>query len=231
MKEQLIEQIEGLKAIKEESRNNKAMKISSLFHEVFDLKDVEYSNLNIGSERAEFSFNNEYSGQFTVLYYKTYGDDETKLEVSVPSSYSEDVSRLIQWGKIAKQIFEKGDEFLTKLEVLRNEYKAGIEVTNNMLYEAETKLKFIQNQENAVDLELTKTALRTVGHQFETGRWVQVGATDSVYTDYVRIEQTPGKKTYKVHYVNLGRPATYERVREVYINQLAQELINNSKNA
>ena len=230
MKEQLIEQIEGLKAIKEEARNNKAMKISSLFHEVFDLKDVEYSNLNIGSERAEFSFNNEYSGQFTVLYYETYGDGETKLEVSVPSFNGEDASRLIQWGKIAEQIELKGDEFLTKLKVLRNEYKAGIEVTNNMLYEAETRLKFIQNSENAVDLELTKTALRTVGCTFEN-RWVQVGAMDSVYTDSIRIEQTPGKKTYKVHYVNLGRPATYERVREIYINQLAQELVNNSKNA
>jgi hypothetical protein len=100
-----------------------------------------------------------------------------------------------------------------------------------MLYEAETRLKFIQNKENAVDLELTKTALRTVGHQFETGHWVQVGAMDSVYTDSIWIEQTPGKKTYKVHYVNLGRPATYERVREMYINKLAQELVNNSKNA
>ena len=146
MKEQLIEQIEGLKAIKEEARNNKAMKISSLFHEVFDLKDVEYSKLNVGSERAEFGFNNEYFGELTLQYYETYGDDEIKLGVSVPSFNGEDVSRLIQWGKIAEQIFEKGDEFLTKLKVLRNEYKAGIEVTNNMLYEAETKLKFIQNQ-------------------------------------------------------------------------------------
>jgi hypothetical protein len=230
MKEQLIEQIEGLEGIISAARDNKANKIHYLFNEVFDFSNVEYSQLNVSPERAEFYFNNERWGSFTAYFYELFGDGETKLEVNTPSFRGDNGSHLTQWGKIAEQIFAKGDEFLSKLKTIREEHKKGIEATYNMLGEARKKLEIINRKELEVDRELVKIALSTVGRTFELKRWIQVDAKNRVYTNNIRIEKTPGKKTYTVFYTSYDRQDSYSRVREMYINKLVNEIVNADRN-
>jgi hypothetical protein len=231
MKEQLIEQIEGLEGIISAARDNKANKIHYLFNEVFDFSNVEYSQLNVSPERAEFYFNNERWGSFTAHFYESFGDDETKLEVNTPSFSGDNGSRLTQWGKIAEQIFANGDEFLSKLKTIREEHKKGIEATYNMLGEARKKLEVINRKELEVDRELVKIALSTIGRTFESKRWVQVSAHSSINTNNIRIERTPGKKTYTIFYTAYyDRQESYSRVREMYINKLVNEIVNADRN-
>ncbi len=68
MKKQLIEQIDGLEQIIHQARQTKTNKIFDVFKETFDLSNVEYSNLNVSSERAEFYFNEDRWGSFTVYF-------------------------------------------------------------------------------------------------------------------------------------------------------------------
>jgi len=234
MKKQLIEQIDGLEQIIYQARQTKANKIFDVFKETFDLKDVEYSNLNVSSERAEFYFNEDRWGSFTVYFNEPWGGDgETKLEINTPSFNGTNASRLVQWGKIAEKIFEKGDEFLVKLAFVREEHKKGIEVVFAKLAEAKNKLKDIEDNEFKADFILTKTALETVGRTFENSRWIRVTAHNEITTKGVRIEKAPGKKTYNVHYLNWdGKEITYNRVRETYVDQLINKLVlEDRKNA
>ena len=234
MKKQLIEQIDGLEQIIYQARQTKANKIFDVFKETFDLKDVEYSNLTVGSERAEFYFNEDRWGSFTVYFNEPWGGDgETKLEINTPSFNGTNASRLVQWGKIAEKIFEKGDEFLVKLAFVREEHKKGIEVVFAKLAEAKNKLKDIEDNEFKADFILTKTALETVGRTFENSRWIRVTAHNEITTKGVRIEKAPGKKTYNVHYLNWdGKEITYNRVRETYVDQLINKLVlEDRKNA
>jgi len=233
MKKQLIEQIDGLEQIIYQARQTKANKIFDVFKETFDLKDVEYSNLNVSSERAEFYFNEDRWGSFTVHFNEPWGGSETKLEINTPSFNGTNASRLVQWGKIAEKIFEKGDEFLVKLAFVREEHKKGIEVVFAKLAEAKNKLKDIEDKEYKADFILTKTALETVGRTFENSRWIRVTAHNEITTKGVRIEKAPGKKTYNVHYLNWdGKEITYNRVRETYVDQLINKLVlEDRKNA
>jgi hypothetical protein len=233
MKKQLIEQIDGLEQIIHQARQTKTNKIFDVFKETFDLKDVEYSNLNVSSERAEFYFNEDRWGSFTVHFNEPWGGSETKLEINTPSFNGTNASRLIQWGKIAEKIFEKGDEFLVKLAFIREEHKKGIEVVFAKLAEAKNKLKDIEDKEYKADFILTKTALETVGRTFERGRWIQVGAQSSIHTNGVRIEKVKGAKTYNIHHINFNKQqVTYGRVREMYINKLITDLVfEDRKNA
>jgi len=233
MKKQLIEQIDGLEQIIYQARQTKANKIFDVFKETFDLKDVEYSNLNVSSERAEFYFNEDRWGSFTVHFNEPWGGSETKLEINTPSFNGTNASRLVQWGKIAEKIFEKGDEFLVKLAFVREEHKKGIEVVFAKLAEAKNKLKDIEDKEYKADYVLTKTALETVGRTFENSRWIRVTAHNEITTKGVRIEKVPGKKTYNVHYLNWdGKEITYNRVRETYVDQLINKLVlEDRKNA
>ena len=140
---------------------------------------------------------------------------------------------MVQWGKIAEKIFEKGDEFLVKLAFVREEHKKGIEVVFAKLAEAKNKLKDIEDKEYKADFILTKTALETVGRTFENSRWIRVTAHNEITTKGVRIEKAPGKKTYNVHYLNWdGKEITYNRVRETYVDQLINKLVlEDRKNA
>jgi hypothetical protein len=230
MKEQLIEQIEGLEGIISDARTNNTNKIFDVFLETFDLKDVEYSRLNVSSERAEFYFNEERWGSFTVYYYDPHGENKRHIEINTPSFNGKDSSRLIQWGKIAEKIFEKGDEFLVKLEVVKEEYKKGLEVVFTKLAEARNKLRDIEENEFKTDFKLTKTALETVGRTFEKNRWIQVDARNKIHTNNIRIEKTPGKKTYTVFYTSYDRPNSWSRVREMYIDQLVKDLVYTDRN-
>ncbi len=230
MKKQLIEQIDGLEQIIHQARQTKTNKIFDVFKETFDLKDVEYSNLNVSSERAEFYFNEDRWGSFTVHFNEPWGGSETKLEINTPSFNGTNASRLIQWGKIAEKIFEKGDEFLVKLAFVREEHKKGIEVVFAKLAEAKNKLKDIEDKEYKADFILTKTALETVGRTFENSRWIRVTAHNEITTKGVRIEKAPGKKTYNVHYLNWdGKEITYNRVRETYVDQLINKLVSEDR--
>jgi hypothetical protein len=230
MKEQLIEQIDGLENVIRQAKQNHTDKVYDVFKETFDLKDVEYSQLNISSERAEFYFNEERWGSFTVYFNDPYGEDKRHIEINTPSFNGKDSSRLIQWGKIAEKIFEKGDEFLVKLEVVKEEYKKGIEVVFTKLAEAKNKLMDIEQEEFNTDFKLTKTALETVGRTFEKNRWIQVDARNKIHTNNIRIEKTPGKKTYTVFYTSYDRPNSWNRVREMYIDQLVKDLVYTDRN-
>ncbi len=231
MKKQLIEQIDGLEQIIYQARQNHTNKVYDVFKETFDLKDIEYSNLNIGSERAEFYFNEDRWGSFTVYFNEPWGgDNETKLEINTPSFNGTNASRLVQWGKIAEKIFANGDEFLAKLSVVKEEFKKGIEVSYTMLAEAKNKLRDIEQEEFNTDFKLTKTALETVGRTFENNRWMQVDAKNNIVATDIRIEKTPGKKTYTVFYTSYGRPQSWNRVREMYVDKLIKELVYADRN-
>ena len=231
MKKQLIEQIDGLEQIIYQARQTKANKIFDVFQETFDLKDVEYSNLTVGSERAEFYFNEDRWGSFTVYFNEPWGGDgEIKLEISTPSFSGTNASRLVQWGKIAEKIFANGDEFLVKLNVVKEEFKKGLEVAFTKLAEAKNKLRDIEENEFKADYALTKIALETVGRTFETKRWMQVDARNSIHTNNIRIEKTPGKKTYTVFYTSYDRQNSWSRVREMYIDKLIKDLVYTDRN-
>jgi hypothetical protein len=230
MKEQLIEQIDGLENVIRQAKQNHTDKVYDVFKETFDLKDVEYSQLNVSSERAEFYFNEERWGSFTVYFNDPYGEDKRHIEINTPSFNGKDSSRLVQWGKIAEKIFEKGDEFLVKLGVVKEEFKKGLEVVFTKLAEARNKLRDIENDEFKIDFELTKTALETVGRTFEKNRWMQVDARNKIHTNDIRIEKTPGKKTYTVFYTSYDRPNSWNRVREMYIDQLVKDLVYTDRN-
>ena len=60
----------------------------------------------------------------------------------------------------------------------------------------------------------------TVGRVFEKPRWVQVNVKDSVWTESVRVEKTPGKKTYTLHYTYNTVEMKYYNVREQYVMYL-----------
>jgi len=230
MKKQLIEQIDGLEGIISAARQTKTNKILDVFKETFDLSNVEYSHLSAGSERVEFYFNEDRWGSFTVHFNEPWGGGETKLEINTPSFNGTNASRLVQWGKIAEKIFEKGDEFLVKLAFIREEHKKGIEVVFAKLAEAKNKLKDIEDKEYKADFILTKTALETVGRTFENSRWIRVTAHNEITTKGVRIEKAPGKKTYNVHYLNWdGKEITYNRVRETYVDQLISKLVSEDR--
>lgn len=230
MKKQLIEQIDGLEQIIYQARQTKTNKILDVFKETFDLSNVEYSHLSAGSERVEFYFNEDRWGSFTVHFNEPWGGSETKLEINTPSFNGTNASRLVQWGKIAEKIFEKGDEFLVKLAFVREEHKKGIEVVFAKLAEAKNKLKDIEDKEYKADYVLTKTALETVGRTFERDRWIQVGATNSIRTNGVRIEKVPGAKTYNIHHINFNKEqVTYGRVRGMYIDKLINELVSEDR--
>jgi hypothetical protein len=233
MKKQLIEQIDGLEEVIRQARQNHTSKVYDVFKETFDLKDIEYSNLNVGSERAEFYFNEERWGSFTVYFNDPYGGNERHIEINTPSFNGKDASRLVQWGKIAEKIFENGDEFLVKLNVVKEEFKKGIEVAFTKLAEARNKLRDIEDNEYKADYVLTKIALETVGRTFERDRWIQVGATSSIRTNGVRIEKVKGAKTYNIHHINFNKEqVVYGRVREMYIDKLISELVlEDRKNA
>lgn len=230
MKEQLIEQIDGLENVIRQAKQNHTDKVYDVFRETFDLKDVEYSQLNVSSERAEFYFNEERWGSFTVYFNDPYGGNERHIEINTPSFNGKDSSRLIQWGKIAEKIFEKGDEFLVKLEVVKEEFKKGIEVAFTKLAEAKNKLVDIEQEEFNTDFKLTKTALETVGRTFEKNRWIQVDARNNIHINNIRIEKTPGKKTYTVFYTSYDRPNSWNRVREIYIDKLVKDLVYTDRN-
>jgi hypothetical protein len=230
MKKQLIEQIDGLEEVIRQARQNHTSKVYDVFKETFDLKDIEYSNLNVGSERAEFYFNEERWGSFTVYFNDPYGGNERHIEINTPSFNGKDASRLVQWGKIAEKIFENGDEFLVKLNVVKEEFKKGIEVAFTKLAEAKNKLRDIEENELKADYALTKIALETVGRTFETKHWMQVDARNSIHTNNIRIEKTPGKKTYTVFYTAYDRPNSWNRVREMYIDKLIKELVYADRN-
>jgi hypothetical protein len=231
MKKQLIEQIDGLEQIIYQARQTKTNKILDVFKETFDLSNVEYSNLTVGSERAEFYFNEDRWGSFTVYFNEPWGGDgETKLEISTPSFSGTNASRLVQWGKIAEKIFANGDEFLVKLAFVREEHKKGIEVVFAKLAEAKNKLKDIEDKEYKADFILTKTALETVGRTFERDRWIQVGAQNQIRTNSVRIEKVKGAKTYNIHHINFNKQqVVYGRVREMYVDKLINELVSEDR--
>jgi hypothetical protein len=230
MKKQLIEQIDGLEQIIYQARQTKTNKILDVFKETFDLSNVEYSHLSAGSERVEFYFNEDRWGSFTVHFNEPWGGSETKLEINTPSFNGTNASRLVQWGKIAEKIFEKGDEFLVKLAFVREEHKKGIEVVFAKLAEAKNKLKDIEDKEYKADYVLTKTALETVGRTFERDRWIQVGATNSIRTNSVRIEKVKGAKTYNIHHINFNKQqVVYGRVREMYVDKLINELVSEDR--
>ena len=230
MKEQLIEQIDGLENVIRQAKQNHTDKVYDVFKETFDLKDVEYSQLNVSSERAEFYFNEERWGSFTVYFNDPYGGNERHIEINTPSFNGKDSSRLVQWGKIAEKIFANGDEFLAKLNVVKEEFKKGIEVAFTKLAEAKNKLMDIEQEEFNTDFKLTKTALETVGRTFEKNRWIQVDARNKIHTNNIRIEKTPGKKTYTVFYTSYDRPNSWNRVREMYIDQLVKDLVYADRN-
>jgi hypothetical protein len=230
MKEQLIEQIDGLENVIRQAKQNHTDKVYDVFRETFDLKDVEYSQLNVSSERAEFYFNEERWGSFTVYFNDPYGGNERHIEINTPSFNGKDSSRLVQWGKIAEKIFANGDEFLVKLNVVKEEFKKGLEVVFTKLAEAKNKLMDIEQEEFNTDFKLTKTALETVGRTFEKNRWIQVDARNKIHTNNIRIEKTPGKKTYTVFYTSYDRPNSWNRVREMYIDQLVKDLVYADRN-
>jgi hypothetical protein len=230
MKKQLIEQIEGLEQVIYQAKQNHTNKVYDVFKETFDLKDIGYSSLNVGSERAEFYFNEERWGSFTVYFNDPYGGNERHIEINTPSFNGKDASRLIKWGKVAEKIFENGDEFLAKLSVVKEEFKKGIEIAFTKLAEAKNKLKDIEDKEYKADYVLTKTALETVGRTFENNRWMQVDAKNNIVATDIRIEKTPGKKTYTVFYTSYGRPQSWNRVREMYVDKLIKELVYADRN-
>jgi hypothetical protein len=128
------------------------------------------------------------------------------------------------YGKIAEQAKLHGEEFISKLQALKAEYKNGIATVQNKLSEATRALVAIEKEEERLDKETIFTALNTVGHVFEKPRWVQVNAKDSVWSDSVRVEKTPGKKTYTIHYTYNTVAMKYYKVREQYIMDLVNKI-------
>jgi len=163
-----------------------------------------------------------------LYYYETYDESTPKLEMSIPSFRDTNFSRVIAYGKIAEQAKLHGEEFINKLQALKAEYKNGIATVQNKLSEATKALRLIEQDEERLNKETIFTALNTVGRVFEKAGWVQVNAKDSVYTDSVRFEKTPGKKTYTLHYTYNTVEMKYYSIREQYVMDLVDK-INNGK--
>ena len=227
MKEMLTEQIKGLNEILDTAKFNLVQKIDTTFKETFKLEDVEYSNLNVYRERAEFKCDDQWGGEVSLYYYETYDESTPKLEMSIPSFRDTNFSRVILYGKIAQQAQLYGEEFISKLQVLKTEYKNGISVVLDKLSEATRALRLIEQEEERVGKEAVLSALSTVGHVFEKTTWVQVKATDSVYVNSIRIEKTPGKKTYTFHYTYNEANMKWEGVREQYVMDLVDKINKN----
>jgi hypothetical protein len=230
MKEMLVEQIGGLELVLAEAKFNLVQKIDTAFKETFKLEGIEYSKLNVYRERAEFNCDDKWGGDVTLYYHETYDESAPKLEMSIPSFRDAEFSRVITYGKIAEQAKLNGKEFIDKLQALKIEYKNGIQVVQNKLSEATKALRLIEQEEFNTDFKLTKTALETVGRTFEKNRWIQVDAKNSIHTNNIRIEKTPGKKTYTVFYTSYDRPNSWSRVREIYIDQLVKDLVYVDRN-
>jgi hypothetical protein len=228
MKEMLTEQIKGLENILFEAQHNLKQKIGTAFRETFELEGIEHSSLDVFRERADFKFDNQWAGEVNLYYYETYDESTPKLEMSIPSFRDTNFSRVIAYGKIAEQAKLHGEEFISKLQALKAEYKNGIATVQNKLNEATRALVAIEKEEERVDKEAIFNALTTVGRVFEKTRWVQVNAKDSVWTDSVRFEKTPGKKTYTLHYTYNTVEMKYYSIREQYVMDLVDK-INNGK--
>ena len=227
MKEMLTEQIRGLENILTEAQYNLKQKIDKVFHETFELEDIEYSKLNVYRERAEFNCDGKWGGDVTLYYHETYDESTPKLEMSIPSFRDTNFSRVILYGKIAQQAQLYGEEFISKLQVLKTEYKNGISVVLDKLSEATRALRLIEQEEERVGKEAVLSALSTVGHVFERTTWVQVKATDSVFANSIRIEKTPGKKTYTFHYTYNEANMKWEGIREQYVMDLVDKINKN----
>ena len=228
MKEMLTEQIKGLENILFEAQHNLKQKIGTAFKETFELEGIEHSNLDVYRERADFKFDNQWAGEVNLYYYETYDESTPKLEMSIPSFRDTNFSRVMAYGKIAEQAKLHGEEFINKLQALKAEYKNGIVTVQSKLNEATKALVAIEKEEERVDKEAIFNALNTVGRVFEKTRWVQVNAKDSVWTDSVRFEKTPGKKTYTLHYTVNTMEMKYYSIRELYVMDLVDK-INNGK--
>lgn len=228
MKEMLIEQIEGLENILAEAKFNLIQKIGTAFKETFELENIGHSKLEVYRERAEFGFNDRWGGEVSLYYYETYDESVPKLEMSIPSFRDTDFSRVMAYGKVAEQAQLHGEEFISKLQTLKIEYKNGVSAVQSKLSEATKALRLIEQEEERVNKEVTFNALSTVGQVFEKGNWIQVSAKESVYADSVRFEKTPGKKTYTLHYTLNNVEMKWVGVREAYIMDLVNGINNKS---
>ena len=231
MKEMLVEQIGGLELVLAEAKFNLKEKIGKAFCETFDLENIGHSKLEVYTERAEFKCDGKWGGDVNLYYYETYDESSPKLEMSIPSFRDTEFSRVITYGKIAEQAKLNGEAFINKLQVLKTEYKNGIQVVQNKLHEATKALRLIEQEEERVSKEAIFTALSTVGQVFERAYWIQVKAKDSIRANSIRIEKVKGKKTYTIHYTNDYTPnenmvMQWYDVREAYIMDLVN-LINN----
>jgi len=220
MKEMLVEQIEGLELVLAEAKFNLKEKIGKAFSETFDLENIGHTKLEVYTERAEFKCGDSWGGDVNLYYYETYDESAPKLEMSIPSFRDTEFSRVITYGKIAEQAKLNGEAFISKLQVLKTEYKNGIQVVQNKLHEAIKALQLIKQEEERVSKEAIFNALSTVGQVFENRNWIQVNAKDSLYVDSVRVEKTPGKKTYTLHYTLHDAMMKWVGVREAYIMDL-----------
>ena len=198
MKEMLVEQIGGLELVLAEAKFNLKGKIDKAFCETFELENIGHSKLEVYTERAEFKCDGKWGGDVNLYYYETYDETTPTLEMSIPSFRDTEFSRVITYGKIAEQAQLHGKEFIDKLQVLKAEYKNGIQVVQNKLHEATKALRLIEQEEERVGKEAIFNALSTVGQVFEKAHWIQVKAQDSIWADSVLIEKTPGKKTYTI---------------------------------
>jgi len=226
MKEMLVEQIEGLELVLAEAKFNLKEKIGKAFSETFDLENIGHTKLEVYTERAEFKCGDSWGGDVNLYYYETYDESAPKLEMSIPSFRDTEFSRVITYGKIAEQAKLNGEKFIDKLQELKAEYKRGIQVVQNKLHEATKALRLIEQEEERVSKEATFNALNTVGRVFEKGHWIQVNVKDGVFADSVRVEKTPGKKTYTLHYTLNNAMMKWVGVREAYVTLLVNKINN-----
>lgn len=229
MKEMLVEQIKGLELVLGEAKFNLKEKIGKALSETFDLENIDYKNLEVYTERAEFKCSDSWGGDLNLYYYATYDETTPKLEMSIPSFRDTDFSQVIAYGKIAEQAKLNGEKFIDKLQELKAEYKRDIEVVQNKLSEATKALRLIKKEEERVSKEAIFTALNTVGCVFEKAHWIQVKAQDSIRANSIRIEKIKGKKTYTIHYTNDYTPnentmMKWVGVREAYIMLLVNNI-------
>lgn len=231
MKEMLVEQIGGLELVLAEAKFNLKGKIDKAFCETFELENIGHSKLEVYTERAEFKCDGKWGGDVNLYYYETYDETTPTLEMSIPSFRDTEFSRVITYGKIAEQAQLHGKEFIDKLQVLKAEYKNGIQVVQNKLHEATKALRLIEQEEERVGKEAIFNALSTVGQVFEKAYWIQVKAKESIRANSIRIEKVKGKKTYTIHYTNDYTPnenviMQWYDVRESYIMDLVNSINN-----
>lgn len=231
MKEMLVEQVKGLELVLGEAKFNLKEKIGKALSETFDLENIGHSKLEVYTERAEFKCGDSWGGDVNLYYYETYDETTPKLEMSIPSFRDTEFSRVITYGKIAEQAKLNGEAFINKLQVLKTEYKNGIQVVQNKLHEATKALRLIEQEEERVSKEAIFNALSTVGQVFEKAHWIQVKAQDSIRANSIRIEKIKGKKTYTIHYTNDYTPnentmMKWVGVREAYIMDLVNKINN-----